>query len=109
MINFGDYPNFYLLIDVLLLADVLENFRDACLQHYGLDPAHNYTSPGLSWQELDILTDIDQNLLIKQRIKGGVPMISHQYTWVNAPGMENYNASKWNSYIMHLDANHLHG
>ena len=47
MTDFGDYHNFYLLTDVLLLADVLENFRDVCLQHYGLDPAHNYTSPGL--------------------------------------------------------------
>ena len=49
MTDFEDYHNFYLLTDVLLLANVFENFRDVYLQHYGLDPAHNYTSPGLSW------------------------------------------------------------
>ena len=47
MTDLGDYHNFYLLTKVLLLADVFKNFRDVCLPHYGLDPAHNYTSPGL--------------------------------------------------------------
>ena len=87
MTDFRDYQNFYLLTDVLLLADVFENFRDTCLQNYGLDPAHNYTSPGLSWQaavkmkdvELDLVTDIDQHLLIEEGIRGGVAMISHRY------------------------------
>ena len=31
------YHNFYLLTNVLLLADVFKNFRDVCLQHYALD------------------------------------------------------------------------
>ena len=48
MTDLRDYHNFYLLTNVLLLADVFENFRDVCLQHYGLDPPCNYTSPGLS-------------------------------------------------------------
>ena len=51
----GDYHNFYLLTDLLLLAELLGNFRDVCLQHYALDPAHKYTlvCPGkllLKWQ-----------------------------------------------------------
>ena len=59
--------------------------------------------------ELDILTDTDQHLFIEEGIRGGVAMISHQYARANAPGMENYNASKCNSYIMYLDANNLYG
>ena len=114
MTDLGDYYNFCLLTDVLLLADLLETFRDVCLQHC-LDPAHNYTSTGLSWQaalkmtdvELDLLTDFDQHLFIREVIRRGVAMISHQYTRANAPGTENYNASKCNSYIMYLDANNL--
>ena len=51
-----------------------ENFRDMWLQHYGLDPAYNYTSPGLSWQaafkiinvELHLLTNIGQHLFIEE-------------------------------------------
>ena len=38
--------------NVLLLADVLEAFRDRCLKNYKLDPAHFYTAPGLAWQAL---------------------------------------------------------
>ena len=87
MTDLGDYHNFYLLTTVPLLADVFENFRDVCLQHYGLDPAHNYTYPCLSWQvalkmtnvELDLATYIDQHLFIKERIRGGLAMINHRY------------------------------
>ena len=95
---------------------MFKNFRDVCLQHYGLDPAHSYTSPGLSWQaalkmdmELDPLTGIDQHLFIKEGIRGGVAVTSHQYAQANAPGMENYDTSKRNSYIMYLDTNNLYG
>jgi len=44
----GDYHDLYVETDVTLLADVFENFRNLCQEQYGLDPAHYYTSPGLS-------------------------------------------------------------
>ena len=37
MTDLGDYQNFYLLTDVLLLAKVFENFRGMCLKHYGIN------------------------------------------------------------------------
>ena len=72
---------------------------------------------GLSWKAalkmtdwvLDLLLCIDQHLFIKKGIRGGLAMINHQYAQSNAPGMENYNASKGDSYIMYLDANNLYG
>ena len=112
MTYLGDYHN-----DMLLLANVFENFRDVCLQHYDLDPAHNYTSPGLSEQsalqmmdvELNLLTDIDQHLFIKESIRGGVAMINHRFARANSPGMENYDVSKLNNFIMYLGASNLYG
>nr|CAI5846351.1 unnamed protein product [Callosobruchus analis] len=40
----GDYSDKYLTSDVLLLADVFENYRELCLKTYRLDPAHYYTA-----------------------------------------------------------------
>ena len=48
----GEYSNLYCRSDVLLLVDVFEMFRKTCLRQYDLDPAHYYTSPGLSWDAL---------------------------------------------------------
>ena len=37
----------YLKTNVLLLADVFENFINTCLEHYGLDPVHYFITPEL--------------------------------------------------------------
>ena len=47
--NYVRLHDLYLKTDVLLLADVFENFRKKCLEYYALDPAHYYTAPELSW------------------------------------------------------------
>ena len=39
----------YLKIDVFLLVDIFENFRESCNREYNLDPAHYYILPGFIW------------------------------------------------------------
>ena len=48
ILSLGEYHDFWLR--TVLLANVYEVFRDTCLQHYKLDPAHFCTSPGLAWK-----------------------------------------------------------
>ena len=36
-------------LDVIILADYLENMRDNCIQYYQIDPCYCYSAPGLSW------------------------------------------------------------
>ena len=48
--NLCDYHDLYVQSDTLLLADVFENFRKACIKMYELDPAHFISLPGLAWQ-----------------------------------------------------------
>ena len=46
--NLGKYHDLYIQSDALLLADVLENFRNKCLEIYDLDPAKYFSAPGLA-------------------------------------------------------------
>ncbi|XP_071085832.1 uncharacterized protein [Haliotis cracherodii] len=115
--NLGQYHDLYVLTDVLALADVFENFRNLCLDAYGLDPAHFYTSPGLAWLaalkmtgvQLELLTDIDQHLFVEQGLRGGISMISHRYAKANHPNVPGYNPEQPNNHILYLDANNLYG
>jgi len=44
-----NYHDHYLLSDVLLLADVFENFRNSIYDQHRLDPLHFITLPSLAW------------------------------------------------------------
>ena len=75
----GDYHDLYLKTGVLLLANVFEKFINMCLDYYGLDPCHYFSSLGLSWDallkttriELELISDTDMHLFIEKRITGG--------------------------------------
>ena len=45
MKNMDDYHDHYLKKDVLLLTDVFEKLIDTCINYYGLDPCHYFSSP----------------------------------------------------------------
>ena len=116
--NLGEYHDLYLKIDVLLLAEIFENFRNVCLKNYELDPANYYTSPGLSWdallkfseQKLELLSDINMIQFIESGIRGGVSMISHRHSIANNKYMiKNYDSDKEIKSINYLDANNLYG
>ena len=47
--NLGDYHDLYVSLDVALLADLFENFRDTSTNIDKLDPAYYLSVPGLSW------------------------------------------------------------
>ena len=57
--SMGEYHVLHLKSDILLLADVFENFRKTCLLYYKLDPCHYFTSPGLSRDAMLKMTDIN--------------------------------------------------
>ena len=58
----GEYHDLYLKSDILLLADMFENFRKTCLQYFKLDPCQYFTSPGLSWDAMLKMTQVQLEL-----------------------------------------------
>ena len=115
--NLGEWTDVYLKTDVLLLCSVFENFRDVILREFQLDPAHFYSSPGLSWSamlkmtkiELQLLTDIDILNFVSRGIRGGISFIGQRYAEANNPYIANYNPAQKLSFLHLLDANNLYG
>ena len=115
--NMGEYHDLYLKSDILLLADVFENFRKTCLQYYKLDPCHYFTSPGLSWDamlkmtdiKLELMTDIDMFQFIEKGMRGGISYIANRYGKSNNKYMKTCDKKTPSKYIMYLDANNLYG
>ena len=71
----GDYHDpYHLKTDILLLADIFEKFINTCLDYYELDRCHYFSSPGLNWDamikvtniELELISDVDMYLLSKK-------------------------------------------
>ena len=115
--NMGEYHDLYLKSDILLLADVFENFRKTCLEYYKLDPCHYFTSPGLSWDamlqmtdiKLELMTDIDMFQFIEKGLRGGISYIANRYGKANNKYMKEYDEKAPSKFIMYLDANNLYG
>ena len=101
---------------MVLLANVFEAFRDTCLEHYSLDPAHFYMAPGSAWKaclkktrvRLELLTDPD---MFERGIRGGITQGVHHYASANNKYMmgDLYNPNKESSYLQYLDTNNLYG
>ncbi|XP_060873939.1 uncharacterized protein LOC132947697 [Metopolophium dirhodum] len=105
----GEYSDLYLKIDVLLLADVFENFRDVCMRAYNLDAAHYFTAPGLSFdamlkftgQKLQLLDDYDMLLMFENGIRGGLVQASKRYAKANNAKTPGYDETKEKSWIVY--------
>lgn len=112
-----DYLILYLSTDVLLLADIFENYRKVMYKTFSLDPAHYLSTAHFSFNsmlkftkvKLELIKDIDQYNFISKNIRGGISSINTRYAEANDPLLPNYNSNLPNSSIIMLDAVNLYG
>ena len=102
----------YVQSDTLLLADVFENFRNMCIEIYGLDPTHFLSAPELAWQSclkkkqvrLELLTDVDMLLMVEEGIRGGICHAIHRQARANNKYMKDYNKDEEQSFLEYKDS-----
>ena len=86
-----ELPQLVQSVDVLFLADMFENFRNICMNHYELDPSWYFFAPCLAWDaalkikkvQLELLSNLDMLLIIESVIRGGIATISHRHAKAN--------------------------
>lgn len=115
--NLGEYSDMYLMIDVLLLTDIFEKFRNICFNTYKLDCCWYYTAPSLTFDackkltkvKLGLLTDIKMIHFIKKGIRGGLSQCSNRFAEANNKYLKEYDPKRETNYLMYYDANNLYG
>ena len=104
--NLGNYNDLYLIVDVLQMMNVFENFRNVCINTYKLDPPYYLTAPGLFWDamlkktkiKLELIKDPEIHMMIKNGIRGGI-----------VQSVTRYGQSNKDNHLLYLDANNLYG
>ena len=112
-----DYLALYLMIDVYLLADIVENFRNVALKNYKICPLHFRTLPAFSFEamkrftrvKLELITDLQMFNMFKKSIRGGSCFCNYRHLKANNKYMADYNPKEPESYLMYWDANNLYG
>lgn len=116
--NLRDYHELYLKTDVLLLAQIFNDFRNRSLKEFGLDPSKYVSLASFSWdcmlkrtkRKIELLTDEDMLLMFEKGMRGGQSQISQRYAKANNEKMgKEYDVNKPKSFIRYLDVNNLYG
>ena len=97
----------YLKSDVLLLADVFENFRTTCKNYHDLDPANYISLPSFAWDamlkmtktELELIHDYKILDIIERQKRGGLVFVgSKRHVEANNKYVKGYDPEKPNNF-----------
>lgn len=115
----GDYLDLYLITDVILLCEVMNNFRKTCFSSYELEPLHFVSTPSLTWTaflkftnvSVELFSDPDMHLFIEKGIRGGISSVGDlRFAQANDPRCKKYyDPLKSTCSILYFDKTNLYG
>ena len=114
-----DYHLLYVKMDVLLLTDVFEKFRNTSFKLSKVDPVWFLTLPGLAWNSflyqndfpLVTIHELEIYNFFKKSIRGGVSQVSYRMATANHLDLPHnlFDAKKPYAFIQYLDVINLYG
>ena len=111
--NMLEYLEIYCLLDTLLLADAVHQYRNATYKEFGLDICYYISAPQISFDILlkttgvclDMISCPEQLNMIEQAIRGGVSFVDTRYVNLG----DDFSPSESNEWILYTDCNNLYG
>ena len=113
---FRNFHDLYMKTDVILLADVFEEFSNMCFGYFGLHPGNYYTVPGYAWDallkyskaNLAPLVEEDMYIFLERGIRGGYSNIHKRYSKANHKYLPDYDESKVSKFLIYWDFNSMY-
>lgn len=109
--NIQSYTELYCLLDCALLAEIVCQFRDEIYNDAQLDICKYISLPQLTLDfmlkktknEIELITDIDQLLMVENNIRGGLSFINQR------SAINDENSIELEKELLYIDANNLYG
>ena len=104
--NLLEYMLVYLKLDVTLLADVFQQFREKSILENQLEPLNFFGVPGMAWasalitlkEPIELLTDNEMYNFFESGIRGGLTFVNKHYVCASD-----------NTELLYIDVNNLYG
>lgn len=108
-------PDAYLEKNVLIFADIFENFRNVCYRAYNLDPTHYYTTSDLAWDamlkhtkiNLELISDITIHHFLRKGFRNNITYCKPNHSTANNKYIETHDTDDESKYLVHLKVNNL--
>lgn len=115
--NLWEWHDHYMMLDVYLLNDVWQKYRQTALSTFQLDPSYYPTLPSFCWsamlkvtgEKLPLLHDHEMYMLFEKGKIGGISMVgSKRYAKANNKMLKDYDKDAPTSFIKYADVNGLY-
>lgn len=116
--NMKDYLGIYLSLDVALLADIFEAYRNtSMIENKSIDPAYYISSPSVAYNtfllqskvEIALISDLDRFKMFTNGKRGGICNVIRHYAVANNIYLPDFDPTKESVNILYIDANNLYG